>query len=148
MLQLSNIRGVALSIFCMVILLPPLLYSDGFLAFGGVCDWRSDATIVVELLDYHLAMFGVSLRISWSCCWLVLWGCYNEWTEEVEVCVDAWMMVMDEAIGYIMSNMNFGDITNPPFKGSYRKHNLYLNWSNEVKKKGIHGGTHGKEWRR
>ena len=64
MLQLSNIRGVALSIFCMVILRPPLLSADGFLAFGGVCDWRSDVAAVVELLDYHLAMFGVSFRIS------------------------------------------------------------------------------------
>ena len=65
MLQLSKIRGVALSICCMVILLPPLLSANGFLAFGDICDWRSDAVdVAVELLDYHLAMFGVSLRIS------------------------------------------------------------------------------------
>jgi len=48
----------------MVILLPPLLSVDGFLAFGGVCDWRSHVASVVELMDYHLVMFGVSLRIS------------------------------------------------------------------------------------
>ena len=64
MLQLSKIRGIALSICCMVILLLPLLSADGFLALGGVGDWRSDAAATVELLDYHLAMFGVSLRIS------------------------------------------------------------------------------------
>jgi len=48
----------------MVTLFPPLLFADGFLAFGGVCDWRSDVVVAVELLDYHLEMFGVSLRIS------------------------------------------------------------------------------------
>jgi len=48
----------------MVISLPPLLSVDGFLAFGGVYDWRSDVVATVDLLDYHLAMFGVSLRIS------------------------------------------------------------------------------------
>ena len=48
----------------MVILLPPLLFADGFLDFGGVYDWRYDVAAIVELLDYHLEMFGVSLRIS------------------------------------------------------------------------------------
>lgn len=112
----------------MVILLPPLLSVDGFLAFGGVCDWRSvavvelldlmmlllwsswiwccyccgapgsDVAAAMELPDYHSAMFGVSLRISWSCCWLVLWGCCNKWTEGVGVYVDAGMTVMVEVI--------------------------------------------------
>ena len=31
---------------------------------------------------------------------------------------------------------------------SIRKHNLHLNWSNEVKNNRIDGGMHGKEWRR
>ena len=106
MLQLSKIKGVA----------------DGhssssyavrwwFISFCG-CLWLKiyccycycgapgfdAATAAVELLDHHLAMFGVSLRISWSCCWLVLWGCCNEWTEEVGVYVDAGMIVMVEVI--------------------------------------------------
>ena len=62
----------------------------------------------MELLDYHLAMFGVSLRISWSCCWLVLWGCCNESTEWVGLCVDAWMMVMGE--GILLENTIFTGI--------------------------------------
>ena len=44
--------------------------------------------------------------------------------------------------------MNFWDLTNSPFRGSCRKYNCYLNWSNEVKNNGIDGGIHGKEWRR
>jgi len=48
----------------MVVLLPPLLSVDGFLSFGGFFDWGSDDVVVVELLDYHSVMFGVSLTIS------------------------------------------------------------------------------------
>ena len=53
-----------------------------------------------------------------------------KWIEGVGVSVKARMMVTDE-----VSN-------------TYRKHNFYLNWSNEVKSNGIYGGMHGKEWRR
>ena len=94
MLQLSKIRGAADGHSS-----SSFVVYDGLLDFAHVCDWRSDVAAAVELLDYHLAMFGVSLRISWSCCWLVLWGFCNEWTEGLGVCVDAGMMVMVEVIG-------------------------------------------------
>jgi len=64
------------------------------------------------------------------------------------VCVDAGMMVMDEVRGYITSRMNLGYLTNLPVRGSCRKHNFHLNWSNEVKNNGIYGWMHGKECRR
>jgi len=97
-------------VLLMVILLSPIVSYWWFISFCR-CLWLkiwcccyycgalgSDAAVVVELLNYHLEMFGVSLRISWSCCWMVLWGWCNEWTKGGGVYVDAGMMVMVEVI--------------------------------------------------
>ena len=52
----------------MVILLPPLLSTNGLLAFASVCVWRYDVVAAaMELLDLMLLLLWSSWITTWQC---------------------------------------------------------------------------------
>lgn len=73
----SGILTVVMMPFCscqrsevllMVILLPPPLSVDGLLDFGGVCDWRYDVVVSVQLLDLMMLLLWSSRIWCCRCC--------------------------------------------------------------------------------